>query len=60
MVIVRAWTHIFPSTQLVSSLRAALAAGVAPTLSMAGGSLATTFLESGLAAGDSQVGIGDC
>ena len=41
--------------QCVSALRAALAPGVSvsPTLSMAGGSLATTFLESGLAAGGS-------
>ncbi|MEW5307721.1 MAG: hypothetical protein WDW36_010098 [Sanguina aurantia] len=41
--------------QLVSSLRAALSPTAPPTLAIAGGTLATTFLESGLAAGDSQV-----
>jgi hypothetical protein len=37
--------------QLVSALRAALAPAAGPTLSIAGGALATAFLESGLAAG---------
>lgn len=37
--------------QFVSALRAALAVNVPPVLSIAGGELATTFLESGIAAG---------
>ena len=46
--------------QLVSARRTALAPGLAgppsPTLVMAGGALATTFLESGLAAGGAWAG----
>jgi hypothetical protein len=38
--------------QLVSALRAALSPTAGPMLSMAGGALATLFLESGLAAGE--------
>jgi hypothetical protein len=38
--------------QLVSALRAALSPTAGPVLSMAGGALATLFLESGLAAGE--------
>ncbi len=41
--------------QFVSALRAALTPGAPPALSMAGGALATTFLESGLADGDAAV-----
>jgi hypothetical protein len=41
--------------QYVSALRAALLPGAAPQLSIAGGVLATTVLESGLAAGDVSV-----
>ncbi len=38
--------------QLVSALRTALGPSAGPALSMAGGALATGFLESGLAAGE--------
>lgn len=41
--------------QFVSALRAALAVNAPPQQAIAGGQLATTFLESGIAAGDSTV-----
>ena len=64
LVMTKPQTHCGPSctagaklleqyqAQLVSSLRASLQPGVPPMVSIAGGSLATSFLECGLAAGE--------
>lgn len=44
-----------PQAQFVAALRAALKPGAAPALAVCGGTLATSFLSAGLAAGDGAV-----
>lgn len=46
---------LFAQAQFVAALRAALKPGAAPALAVCGGTLATTFLSAGLAAGDGAV-----